>query len=302
MLPFLKRAAERTLIASGLAALGRRRQEGRLLVLAYHNILGPGEPSRGERSLHLPIAAFRGQLDLLQRHCELVSLGSVLAGEALMEGRPTVIVTFDDAYHGAVEHGLGELAARGLPCVMFVAPGLLDQGGFWWDALAGGHGTLPWEVRDACLDELGGWELEVRRAAPARGWTVADTGMRAATFAELRAAARAGRVEIGAHSWGHPNLARLSSQALQAELTRPLSWLREHLDPHSLPVVAYPYGLSSAGVRQAAEAAGYAAGFMIDGGWTSPRPEDPFAFPRFNVPAGLSLDGFRLRLAGWGVG
>jgi hypothetical protein len=44
--------------------------------------------------------------------------------------------------------------------------------------------------------------------------------------------------------------------------------------------------------------AGYTAGFMIEGGWTTPDPRDPFAIPRLNVPAGVSRDGFVLRAAG----
>ena len=42
----------------------------------------------------------------------------------------------------------------------------------------------------------------------------------------------------------------------------------------------------------------YVAGFMIDGGWTTAAPRDPFAIPRLNVPAGVSRNGFILRAAG----
>jgi hypothetical protein len=39
-------------------------------------------------------------------------------------------------------------------------------------------------------------------------------------------------------------------------------------------------------------------GFLVDGGWLPPRPDNLFALPRLNVPAGLSADGLALRLSG----
>jgi peptidoglycan/xylan/chitin deacetylase (PgdA/CDA1 family) len=108
-------------------------------------------------------------------------------------------------------------------------------------------------------------------------------------------------VTIGSHTWMHPNLAVLPDHELQAELSQSLEWLRARF-PSSRSFVSYPYGLSSANVEAAARAAGYEAGFLAGGGWL---PRDPtvnqFRLPRYNVPAGLSANGFRLRLSGLGL-
>ena len=103
---------------------------------------------------------------------------------------------------------------------------------------------------------------------------------------------------LGSHSWGHPNLTCLSGQDLQDELTQPIRWLRDRWPGRSIPWLAYPYGLESQGVRLAASTAGYRGGLRVTGGWS--RDEgNPFAFPRLNVSSGLSLNGFRARLAGF---
>jgi hypothetical protein len=62
-------------------------------------------------------------------------------------------------------------------------------------------------------------------------------------------------------------------------------------------MLAYPYGISSPEVERAAKAVGYMAAFRVHGGWMK-RADTRWSLPRFNVPAGLSRAGFRLRLAG----
>ena len=64
--------------------------------------------------------------------------------------------------------------------------------------------------------------------------------------------------------------------------------------------LSYPYGLTSPTAAQAVERAGYVGAFLVEGGWL-PRQQrfyHPFALPRLNVPAGLSVEGFQLRLSG----
>jgi peptidoglycan/xylan/chitin deacetylase (PgdA/CDA1 family) len=103
-------------------------------------------------------------------------------------------------------------------------------------------------------------------------------------------------VTLGAHTWSHPNLARVTSELLTEELVRPLEWLQA-TDSPTLPILAYPYGLASPAVEAAAEQAGYEAGLLVDGGWFTEAAE-PWRIPRYNIPAGLSEDGLMLRLSG----
>lgn len=274
-----------------------RRMAGRGLILAYHNVVPDLLAGQGDRSLHLPFTRFVRQLELLQQYTEVVPLPDLLSG--LLPGpRPRIAVTFDDAYLGAVELAVPELERRGLPSTWFVAPGLLGARGLWWDVLANGGQGLTEAFRTIALQEYAGLPQQIPGAssALAEASTLPEC-YACADESALRLLASGARVTIGAHSWNHPNLARVPEAQLRTELAAPLTWLRERFASAS-PLLAYPYGLSSAMVEAAAGAAGYVYGFRVDGGHFTPGSVSPMTIPRYNVPAGLSDDGFLLRLAG----
>src|SRR5207248_1166972 len=93
-----------------------------------------------------------------------------LLGPSRPGRRPRAAITFDDGYRGTALIGVAELAQRGLPATLFVVPGFVGRGPFWWDALAAEGGVDP-VVRGRALDELQGKAAEVRgwAARPARG-------------------------------------------------------------------------------------------------------------------------------------
>lgn len=297
----LKHWTEGVLARGGPAALHGMSRRGRTLVLAYHNILPLDAPPGRERSLHLSRSDFAAQLDLIMEHADVVPLTEGLTPAADPSARPRVVLTFDDAYAGALTAGLEELRRRSLPATVFVAPAFIGGRAFWWDALdAGGAEGLPEAVRHACLWEAAGQDAWVRDWAMAAGipWRDVPAHACAATETELNAAARYTGLTLASHTWEHPNLAALTGTVLQHELEAPLLWLAARGSASS--ILSYPYGLTSAAVAVAAQAAGYTAALLISGGWITRTGVDPFRLPRFNVPAGISLDGFRLRLAGLG--
>jgi peptidoglycan/xylan/chitin deacetylase (PgdA/CDA1 family) len=120
------------------------------------------------------------------------------------------------------------------------------------------------------------------------------------TEAELAQLASFPGVDLAPHSWSHAVLSTLQADQLDTELSRPMEWLRRQCG-RVAPWLAYPYGVASDAVRRRAGELGYEGGLNITGGWLkSPRP-DRFSLPRLAVPAGLSVSGFRLRLAGFGA-
>ena len=269
---------------------------GRTLVLAYHNIVPDSSEPAGDRSLHLPLADFKAQLDLLERHCEVVGLA-----ETLSPGRdhPRVAITFDDAYRGALRLAVPELVRRGLPATVFVCPGRLGGWTFWWDLLATGPEGLSPPVRQHVLGVLQGRDEAAQSWARNERFEVATLpdDYRTGTEEELLAAARYPGLRLGSHSWSHAALPSLDQEALTRELAQPLDWLRSHVS-NPLLWLSYPYGLSSPAVARAAEQAGYQAACLVSGGWLAAAIPDRFSLPRLNLPRGLSANGFRLRTAG----
>lgn len=299
----LKRAVERALVRSGVADIAARHTGARALILAYHNVVPEGQSPAGDRSLHLPLQAFRQQLDALSRLCDVVALEDAFRPGA-SSGRGRVVITFDDAYRGAVTCGVEELAQRGFAATIFVAPGLLGDQTFWWDEAGAGspHGLDP-AYRLGALQGCRGEASESRRWLGQQGVPLRpDLLPPAARSASVEELAHAIELHpgltLGAHSWGHPNLASLPESRLADEVRGPLEWLRAHFAGATVPWLAYPYVLESPAVQRATEAAGYAGALRVSGGRLARGAEPSFAVPRMNVPSGLSTDGFLLRVSG----
>lgn len=293
----IKGVFESAFVRTGLTALARERMRGRTLVLAYHNVVADGHEPRGDRSLHIPVRAFRRHLDVIQRLCDVIGLRAI--GAAPTSWLPRVVITFDDAYRGALTHALPELARRSLPCTVFVPAGFVPDGTFWWDDLARSDAGLTAEIRAAALTAGRGCDGEVRALFAGRvPASAASAGERCATIDELRAAVSSGLATLGSHTWSHPNLARATPTELATELERSRQWLESNFASSTVSAISYPYGLESPEVRAAARRAGYDMGFLVSGGWMPVGANDPMALPRLNVPAGLSAAGLTLRLSG----
>lgn len=294
----LKHLGERALIVSGVARLAGFRLRQRTVVLAYHNVAPSAAALSGNLNLHLPQREFARHLDVLVRTHDVVPIDALQTSQSAT-GRPRAIITFDDAYAGSLTAGVDELVRRGLPATIFVAPALLGSTP-WWDVLAERtSGVIPGDLQRYTLETLGGQTAEIFRwmqPGPAES-TVTSSLPRIATEADLRVAASRPGITIGSHTWSHPNLCALKPAELETELARPLEWLESRF-PGASRWLTYPYGYFNHDVQLLAAKIGYLGAFRIDGGWVPQSPVPSYAIPRLNIPFGLSLNGFRLRLAG----
>jgi peptidoglycan/xylan/chitin deacetylase (PgdA/CDA1 family) len=235
-------------------------------------------------------------LDMLAAEADVAPLDRI---DESGDGRPRVAITFDDAYSGAVNEGVGELVKRSLPATIFVAPGLLDV--FWWDALSHGSEALDETVRNYALYELAGADERVRAWAEEAALPVSDAlpdYARAASRAELAAALAFPGITVGSHTWSHRNLAALGLSDVVAEARDSREWLHAEFGDKALDWIAYPYGLDSSEVHRAVAEASYSGALRIAGGWHRPTSVSPFARPRFSIGSGLSVAGLRARLNG----
>jgi peptidoglycan/xylan/chitin deacetylase (PgdA/CDA1 family) len=129
------------------------------------------------------------------------------------------------------------------------------------------------------------------------GW-VADAGAYAAgkpldrmlTWSQIDEVHSAG-IEVAAHSHSHAELDQLASGPLDREL-RISKTLLEDRAGREVPTLAYPFGYSSARVRDAVRAAGYrhataVSNAIVRAGY------DPLALPRLTIRRSTSLVTFR---------
>jgi len=133
------------------------------------------------------------------------------------------------------------------------------------------------------------------------GW-VEDAGpaarprpARMLTWQQVLEVAAAG-VEVGAHSHTHPELDQLRAPQLERELRDSKSRLEDRLGG-PVPALAYPFGYSSARVRQAARDAGYQHACAV-GNAIAGAVGDPFARPRLTVRRSTSLPTFERMVRG----
>ena len=295
-----KPVGERLILLTGVPSAWRLRRRADVLVLGYHNIVPDDAGPCGDASLHLNRSRFAAQLDLLCRTHTVLPLRDALSSERRPRGRPCAAITFDDAYRGALTLGAAELARRGLPATVFVAPGFVGGAAFWWDRV-----VLPADpraradFRQRALTECAGRDDAVREL-PARcgfGEREVPAYARCASESEIRDAVASAGITLGSHTWSHPNLAALTAGEVADEVTRPLPWLQARFES-VVPLLAYPYGQFSDAVAQVAARAGYAGAFRTNGGWLRRDRTDPMRVPRVDVPAGLSTAGFALRASG----
>jgi peptidoglycan/xylan/chitin deacetylase (PgdA/CDA1 family) len=295
-----KPAAERLILLSGVPALWRLRRRADVLILAYHNVVPDDARACGDESLHLRRSRFAAQLEQLCRTHTVVPLREALNADRQPRGRPWAAITFDDAYQGAMTLGAAELAHRGLPATVFVAPQYVGGAAFWWDrVLLPADPRARADFRQRALVECAGRDDAVRDLAARCGYGERDVPAyaRCASESEVRDAVGRAGIELGSHSWSHPNLAALTAGEVADEVTRPLPWLRSRFDA-VVPLLAYPYGQLSETVAEVAGRAGYSAGLLIAGGWLRRDRRDPMRVPRVDVPAAVSTAGFALKSSG----
>jgi peptidoglycan/xylan/chitin deacetylase (PgdA/CDA1 family) len=295
---FLKSRIESALSSSGVAWICRHRVRGKRLILAYHGVIPEGADPSGESSLFIAQRDFAAHLDLLAETADVAPLDQIYEEG---DGRPRVAITIDDAYRGAVREGVQELVKRRLPATIFVAPARLNGHVFWWDALSSKAGTLDSRVREHALHALAGSDERVRTwAAQSRlsASHIVSDHARAATRDELRIAVGRPGITVGSHTWSHANLAGLPTRDLVSEVRQSRAWLQAEFAEKAIDWLAYPYGLDSSAARRAVADASYVGALRVAGGWHRADDVSPYARPRFNVPARLSVAGLKARLTG----
>jgi peptidoglycan/xylan/chitin deacetylase (PgdA/CDA1 family) len=184
--------------------VGVSQTSARAVVLCYHSV----HPTATFRSATPEL--FSEHLTWLKQHCEIVRFpDAVRAAGQPRGGRPVVAITFDDGFADNYEYAFPLLQQHGVPATFFLTVGLLDKNPDILEQLRRVWGAQPEEIR-------------------AMDWRA------------VREMQRAG-MEMGAHTYSHPNLARLDRYEVELEVRRPKEIIEDRL---GVPVrlMAYPFG------------------------------------------------------------
>ncbi len=237
----LAKQAVKQVIASSLGwrLLASRLRPPGVIVLMYHRILD------GDRTLPgLSVDAFAAQMGWIRTNCDPIAIDDLTTrvGDR-RQGRPAVLVTFDDGYRDYHDLAYPVLKRLGIPAVVFLATSFMDEGGMLWtDEVQWAAVTtprdsvrLPWEdgperplpdrrAREA-LGERARAHLKKlpdaeRRAAMqelvAALGTPAERPRQMLTWDEARRTMDL--TTFGGHSHTHPILSRLDRSVAEREI------------------------------------------------------------------------------------
>lgn len=252
------------LTRAGIAGIARLGGKSGLMVLIYHRVLPAPDPMLPD----VPDAGmFATQMSVISRYFRVAPLRQAL--DELQQGRlpaPTVAVTFDDGYADNLEVALPVLQRFDVPATVFVAPGFLDGGLMFNDAITEIFRQAPAGLFDLQPFGLGSWQLDdwagrrraankvtlqikyqtlaerqslIARLAQHAGATLPDRLMLSSE--QLRRLNQAELIDIGAHTVNHPILARLDDAAAETEIRASKAQL-EQLLGESVELFAYPNG------------------------------------------------------------
>ena len=275
---------------SGALALLRRAEAAP--IFCFHNVVVDPVPVAIDRSLHMPRAAFEGVIDRIARHFTVIPLAELVRRLARGQSvRGTACLTFDDAYHGAIEHAVPLLRQRGMAATVFiVANAAARPRPFWWDAVGGATDA----ERERYVLELAGDAERITATTPhlPDDYLPEHLSVLRDVLDDL--------IEPGSHTLSHRNLSALDPISLAAELRGSRERLSTELG-RPVDVIAYPYGYTTPEVAAASAREGYRAGLTL-GFARASSTHHLHALPRINVPATLGLDavecwasGIRLR-------
>ncbi|HLW60012.1 MAG TPA: polysaccharide deacetylase family protein [bacterium] len=230
--------------------LGRRvvvpRVSSRVVVLCYHSI----HPTGSFRSA--TPALFSQHLSWLKQHCTIVHLQAAVRAASLSPaGQPVVAITFDDGFADNYEYAFPLLREHGVPATFFLTVGLLERNPVVLERLR----TL---------------------------WGAHASELRPLEWPAVREMQRAG-MEVGAHTYSHPNLARLDRRTAELEVRRPKD-IMEHRLGVPVRLMAYPFGKPHCDFTRetvdVVSGAGYEYAAAVT--WRGIRASDsPFRIPRF---------------------
>jgi peptidoglycan/xylan/chitin deacetylase (PgdA/CDA1 family) len=191
-------------------------------VLAYHAV-GDCPRAADPYDLFVTKETFAWQMEYLARKRAVLPLSAVVSGER-SDRRPTVAITFDDAYVNVLECAGPILQEYGFSATVFAPTAWLGK---------------------------------------PNGWIPPSTcGLEIMSPAELSEAQAAG-IEVESHGHAHINMERATRAAVAEDLRRSVERLTDILGRRPR-YLAYPFTTASTVAREAVAAAGFEAAFSIN--------------------------------------
>jgi peptidoglycan/xylan/chitin deacetylase (PgdA/CDA1 family) len=303
----------------------RARREHGAMILMYHSVSRGPERRFFDPASTLAAEAFEAQMRFIAKYRRVVSVSEIVRtleeGGSLPAG--TVAITFDDGYRDVLEVAAPVLERYELPATLYLATGYIESGeNQWVDQLYVAissrtknelflEGPVAGEFRlehpeqvDAAYDAI---RLSMIPMSHKERQTLLDSIRRQLkpwqTAPRLtlnwrdvaRLIHRYPRIEIGAHSRDHVDLATCSDDTLRRELTSCVEDIELQLGIRPTHF-SYPYGSFSAKAAEQLHGFGFRSAALTAPAYPVIRGTNRYALPRLAPPNNMSL--FRFYTSG----
>ena len=254
--------------------------------------------------------AFRGQMELIAKHYNPVSLDAVaqfVAGQQELPPRP-VVISFDDGYRDNYEVAHAVLESVGIPATFYVTVGCVDRKQLPWPSRVrfalSTSGKKEWMEPNGAKWPLGDSEERTKAFERASEYCGKLAGLAQEAFVQsleneldakipddcqswmmswdqIRGLLRAGHI-LGSHTISHPNMAHIGESEMREELSTSKRRLENELSQRvthfSYPCPALQPHWSDATVEKTREA-GYTTAVTTTGGLVR-RDDNPLCLRR----------------------
>ena len=223
-------------VADHVPPVGRFVRRG-LTVFLFHDVTDTPAPYQVETGSSTPTRVFERQVDWIARHFRVIHPASLVDDDP----EPgSAVISFDDAWRGVATHAVPILAARGLPCVLFLNMGTVDGtpdlgavAGYEAAHVAVGERVLP--------DVVAGGVGTVHRVRDRYGTDPAFLGYQGRVLdAEVLADLPGELVALGSHLYHHWRSSELVDADFELTYRANEAALARH--PNAVPLFAFPFG------------------------------------------------------------
>ena len=244
-------------------------------VLLYHDIEAHESDYTAGLECTTRTDAFCAHLDWLRRHYDVISLDTLLAGNAPSKA---AVITFDDGYHSVYRNAWPALRERDMPATVYLISSVVDNVAMVWvnelnywlhaepaftrsvlERDAGvPAGLSVADVISHCrvhyeADRITAALDQIRAVFPDAYQAAVVQAQLYVSWDEVRAMQQAG-MSFGNHTVTHPNLERLSDEQQFAEFAGAQQTIAREIGP--VATLAYPFGHHSRSSADVAARAG----------------------------------------------
>jgi peptidoglycan/xylan/chitin deacetylase (PgdA/CDA1 family) len=236
----------------------------RVPILCYHGVTErrarhPQDPA----GLHVRLDRFLAHLEYLHRRYRVISLRDYLTARQQRRELPphSVVLTFDDGYRNFITAAAPQLRRFEMKASVFLITDRVENNG---------------------------------GAETSRNWIEADDESYL-SWTDVKSLSERG-FEFGSHTCSHAKLPELSPRELEHELGDAKAAIAGQLELKELSL-AYPYGLTSAGIADKARTLGYSCALTTETGFND-RHTDLFMLRRILIGDDDDVASFATRVSG----